>query len=200
MKWSVGLYCFLHLLHAGLLSVSTPNMNAPLTGESSHAVLFTVFIQEHKQELMLVRYNLTQDFWYCLTVSNFYLSLMQMKPCCNHLARLADGIKMERWKKRKKKVSNRQTRTMKTKHGLCQLVFNSSTIRGSAINWDKQWKGQTPPHTSKLRQKYRSWQGDKRERGRLHVDLCIFGARVRRRAALWFLWPEKRLGGESIVI
>lgn len=52
---------------------------------------------------MLVQCNFTQDFWYCLTVSSFYLSLMQMKPCCNHLAHLADGIKMERWKKKKEK-------------------------------------------------------------------------------------------------
>lgn len=73
---------------------------------------------------------------------------------------------------------------MKNKDYFCQLVFNSGTIRTSAIIFTKQWKSQTPPHTFKLRQKYRFWQRDERKRGRLHVDLCIVGVRVKRRTPL----------------
>lgn len=59
---------------------------------------------------MLVKYNLTRDFWYCLTVSNFYLSLMQIKHCCNNLAlcwRYEDG-KMEKKKEKSVKQTNKE--------------------------------------------------------------------------------------------
>lgn len=41
------------------------------------------------------------------------------------------------------------------------------TLRPHAIILDKQWHSLTPPHTFKVRQNYRSWQWDERERGRL---------------------------------
>lgn len=46
-----------------------------------------------------------------------------------------------------------------------QAVFE--LIRPYAIILDKQWHRLTPPHIFKARQKYRSWQEDKRERGKL---------------------------------
>lgn len=71
---------------------------------------------------------------------------MQMKLLGNNIGTL---LKVKGCKDEKKGA--KQTR-MKNKHYFCQLVFNSGTIRTSAIIFTKQWKSQTPPHTFKLRQ------------------------------------------------
>lgn len=70
------------------------------------------------------------------------------------------------------------------KQCLCRLILTQCINSLCAFILDKQWQSLTPPHTFKARQKYRSWQLDKRERGRL--AMVIVGRGVILRTALWF--------------